>query len=91
MVNGVYAFLHQKRKGSCLFVMGTGTGKTIQSLAAAEMLSVGKWLEQHPGKTLEDAYASDGVIHYRHVVMCPGHLQEKWKSSIEKVFPMQKP
>ena len=90
MVNGVYAFLHQKRKGSCLFVMGTGTGKTIQSLAAAEMLSVGKWLEQHPGKTLKDAYASDGVIHYRHVVMCPGHLQEKWKSSIEKDIPYAK-
>lgn len=91
MINGVYEYLRHKSKGSVLFIMGTGSGKTIQSAAAAEMLYVGKWLEEHPGKTLADAYAKDGVINYRHVVMCPGHLVEKWKDSLEKEIPYAKP
>ena len=90
MINGVYEYFRHKKRGSVLFVMGTGTGKTLQSSSAAEMLYVGKWLEQNPGKTLADAYAHDGIINYRHIVMCPGHLVEKWKESIEEEIPYAK-
>lgn len=90
MINGVYEYFKHKKRGSVLFVMGTGTGKTLQSSSAAEMLYVGKWLEQNPGKTLADAYAHDGIINYRHIVMCPGHLVEKWKESIEEEIPYAK-
>lgn len=91
MVNGVYEYFRKKKKGCVLFVMGMGSGKTLQAAAEAEMLYVRRWLEAHPKKTLVDAYERDGVINYRHIVMCPGQLVEKWRDSILKDIPYAKP
>lgn len=90
MVNGVFEFLKDKRRGSVLFCMGTGTGKTIQAAAVAEMLHVDRWLKKNPGKTLADAYEKDGIIHYRHIIMAPGHMVEKWKKEIKREIPYAK-
>ena len=91
MINGVYEYFRKRKRGSVFFIMGMGSGKTLQASAEAEMLYVRRWLEAHPDKTLADAYAGDGVIHYRHVVMCPGQLVEKWKKSILADIPYAKP
>ena len=89
MVNGVYEYLRTGKKRA-LFVMATGTGKTIQAAAEVEMYYVGRWLEQHPGKSLSDAYAEPGLINYRHIVMCPGHIAGKWAKEIKKEIPYAK-
>ena len=91
MVNGIYEYFRKKKARYALFSMGTGSGKTIQAATAAEMLYVGKWLEEHPDKTLKDAYSRDGVINYRHFVMCPGHLVEKWCKELRDRIPYAKP
>lgn len=90
MVNGVYEYFRKRHK-YVLFCMGTGSGKTIQAASAAEMQFVGKWLREHPDKTLADAYEQDGIIHYRHIIMCPGHLVEKWKAELLREIPYAKP
>lgn len=90
MVNGVYEYLRTGKKRRALFVMETGTGKTIQAAAEVEMYYVGRWLEQHPGKSLNDVYAKPGIINYRHIVMCPGHIAEKWAKEIKKEIPYAK-
>lgn len=91
MCNGMYQYFRKKVADWVLFIMGTGTGKTIQALVAAEMIYVGKWLEQHPDKTLKDAYAEDGIINYRNIIMCPPHLCKKWKEELLKEIPYAKP
>lgn len=91
MVNGAYEYLMQKKGDYILFAMGMGSGKTIQAATAAEMLHVGKWLKEHPDKTLADAYEKDGVINYRHFIMCPGHLVEKWYKELKREIPYAKP
>lgn len=91
MVNGVYEYFQKSKKNYVLFSMGTGSGKTIQAATAAEMLYVGKWLKEHPDKTLADAYAKDGVINYRHFIMCPGHLVNKWRKELHREIPYAKP
>lgn len=68
---------------------GMGTGKTIQGAAVVEASFIEDWLKKHPDKTLYDAYQKD-VINYRCVVMCPGHLVEKWAAEIEKEIPFAK-
>ncbi len=91
MVNGVYEFFMKKISDYAILSMGTGSGKTLQGALIAEMMYVGKWLRENPGKTLADAYADDSVINYRHFVMCPGHLVKKWRSFIAKQIPYAKP
>lgn len=91
MSNGVYEYFRKTKSKNALFVMGTGSGKTIQAAVTAEMLYVGKWLEQFPDKTLTDAYMEDGIINYRHIITCPGHLVKKWEKELEKEIPYAKP
>lgn len=91
MVNGACEYLMRKKGDYILFAMGMGSGKTIQAATAAEMLHVGKWLKEHPDKTLADAYEKDGVINYRHFIMCPGHLTEKWYKELKREIPYAKP
>ena len=86
--NGINALRRHKIKYG-LGIEGMGCGKTIQGAAVVESYFIEKWLRQHPGKTLVDAY-QDNVIHYRSIIMCPGHLVEKWKSEIEKEIPYAK-
>ena len=91
MVNGACEYFSRKKGDYILFAMGMGSGKTIQAATAAEMFYVGKWLKAHPGKTLADAYEKDGVINYRHFIMCPGHLVEKWYEELKREIPYAKP
>lgn len=69
---------------------GMGTGKTIVGAAACESFFVRKWLRSHPKCTLEDAYREDGIINYRVVIMCPGHLVQKWHDEIAREIPFAK-
>lgn len=87
-VNGDVALLENGRYA--IENHGMGTGKTIVSASVAESYAVRKWLRSHPGKTLKDAYAEDGVITYRNIVMCPGHLVEKWASEVAREVPYAK-
>ena len=91
MVNGVYEYFRKKVSDYAILSMGTGSGKTLQGALIVEMMYVGKWLRENPGKTLADAYADENVINYRHFVMCPGHLVKKWRSFIVKQIPYAKP
>lgn len=88
-LNGDVALLEH---GSYGFVThGMGTGKTIVGAAACESFFVRKWLRSHPKATLEDAYRADGVINYRVVIMCPGHLVQKWHDEVQREIPFAKP
>lgn len=91
MVSGGINLLTGKKKhGSSryLFVAeGMGCGKTIQSLSIVEGFFNEKWLRQNPGKTIEDAYSSADNINYRVIVMCPGHMVEKWCREIRSQIP----
>lgn len=78
--NGKYAILNH----------GMGTGKTVVSMSVAESYSVRKYLRSHPGKGLADAYERPGVINYRNVVMCPGHLVGKWAKELSEQIPYAK-
>lgn len=77
------------KKNYVLLNMGMGVGKTIQSITMCETREVEKWLKRNPGKTVKDAYSADNV-HYRAVVMCPGHLPHKWAKEIERNIPYAK-
>lgn len=67
---------------------GMGTGKTIGGAAVCESFFVRRWLRMHPGCTLKDAYEKDGLINYRVIIMCPGHLVQKWHDEIMRQIPM---
>lgn len=69
---------------------GMGTGKTILTAGVAESFFVRKWLRSNRGKTLRDAYEKAGVINYRNIVMCPGHLVAKWAEEIKREVPYAK-
>ena len=69
---------------------GMGCGKTIEAASSCEAIAVGKWLKSHPGKTLKDAYVSDGIINYRAIVMAPSHLVEKWGQEVREEIPYAK-
>ncbi len=73
-------------KNYAILNMGMGVGKTIVSIATCEKREVEKWLKQHPGKTVKDAYLNDN-IHYRSVVMAPGHMLNKWARTIKENIP----
>lgn len=69
---------------------GMGCGKTLEAASACEAIAVEKYLKAHPGKTLKDAYERDDLIHYRTIIMAPGHLVEKWASEIREEIPYAK-
>lgn len=87
-VNGDVALLENHRYA--IINSGMGTGKTLMASCVAESFFVRKWLRSHPDKTLADAYASDSNISYRNIVMCPGHLAEKWAKEINEEIPFAK-
>lgn len=87
-VNGVTALLKKSRYA--ILNMGMGTGKTICSLAIAEGFFVKKYLEKHSDMTLKDVYVDEKRIAYRNIVMCPGHLVQKWADEIKCEIPYSK-
>lgn len=66
---------------------GMGTGKTVQAAGICEGYFVRKYLRANPNKTLRDVYLEEGIINYRNIVMCPGHLVEKWANHIKSEIP----
>ena len=96
MVHGMKALLlgvgknrKERRRTSssyCIVNEGMGTGKTLQSAALCEAVGVAEQLNK--GATLKDVYeqGSEGA-NYRNIVMCPGHLVEKWAEEIRSEIP----
>ncbi len=77
---------------------GMGSGKTLQAACMCEAYVVQKELQniktqlspEEAEKTLADIYKDEGRINYRNIVMCPGHLVEKWAREIEEQVPYAK-
>ena len=78
--NGKYAILNH----------GMGTGKTITAPSVVESYFVRKFLRSNPKASLADAYKESGVINYRNIIMCPGHLVQKWADEIKGQVPYAK-
>lgn len=94
MVNGITALLSGKKSAGksryCFVNLGCGTGKTIISLAACEKYHIDRYLRLHPEKTLSDVYSDPEAVSYRTVIICPGHMVEKWKREAENQVPFAK-
>ena len=97
MVHGVKSLLlgvgnkKERRKNHSRYAIlneGMGTGKTIQGAAICEAVGVAELL--HGGATLKDVYGASDNVHYRNIVMCPGHLVEKWAAEIREEVPYSK-
>ena len=66
-----------------------GTGKTAQAAAICESYFVKKEMRRSH-RALKDIYMDESLVKYRNLVMCPGHLLEKWKGEIERQIPYAK-
>lgn len=88
-INGAVALL-EKCSNYAILNNDMGTGKTIVSASVIESYFVRKWLRKNDGKTYRDAYLDRENVTYRNVVMCPGHLVEKWASEMNKQIPYAK-
>lgn len=84
-VNGDVALLENGK--FAILNHGMGTGKTLTTGAIAESYFVRKWLRKNPKRTYADAYSKEGLVTYRNIVMCPGHLVEKWAEEIKSEIP----
>lgn len=84
-VNGVFELLN--RSSYAILNEGMGTGKTAQAAGICEGYFIKKYFKSNPGKTIRDAYLEEGTINYRNIVMCPGHLVQKWADHIKDEIP----
>lgn len=89
ITNGVISLL-DGHSSYAIIAEGMGCGKTVQAAAICDGYAVSQYIKKHPNETLKDVYSDPGKIRYRNIVMCPGHLVEKWKSEIEKEVPYSK-
>lgn len=99
MVHGMKALLlgvgknrRERRKTAssyCIVNQGMGCGKTLQAAAVCEAVGIAEQLNK--GATLKDIYeqGAEGA-NYRNIVMCPGHLVEKWAEEIRSEIPFAK-
>ncbi len=87
-LNGVIARLRKAKY--TIINNGMGTGKTIEGASICEANFVAKWLRENSSKSLKDAYIDQANIHYRHIIMCPGHLTAKWAEEIRNEIPYAK-
>lgn len=94
MVNAITALISGKKSAGkaryCFVNLGCGTGKTIISLASCEKYHVDKYLRENPHKSLADVYSDPDCINYRAVVLCPGHMVEKWVREAQTQVPFAK-
>ena len=86
-VNGIIAL---RKNGSKYGLLneGMGVGKTIQALSVVEGYFNEKDMEKH-ACSLKDSIES-GRVAYRSVIVCPGHLVNKWAQTIEEEIPQAK-
>ena len=87
-INGDVALL--ERGKYAILNHGMGTGKTITAPSVAESFFVRKYLRSHPKEFYADAYKEPGLIKYRNIIMCPGHLVQKWADEISRQVPYAK-
>jgi len=87
-VNGIIALKKQGVKYGILNEC-MGVGKSIQAASVIEAYFVEKYLKENPKKQLTDAYM-EGIINYRAIIICPGHICEKWVKEIEEEIPFAK-
>ena len=87
-INGDVALL--ERGKYAILNHGMGTGKTITAPSVAESFFVRKYLRSHPKESYADAYKEPGLIKYRNIIMCPGHLVQKWADEISRQVPYAK-
>lgn len=83
-VNGVIALKESGSKYG-LLVEGMGVGKTIQALSACEGAYNAEYMKKKVCN-LKMALGS-GEVNYRMVIMCPGHLVNKWAETIRAEIP----
>ncbi len=89
ITNGVIKLL-DGRSSYCIMAEGMGCGKTVQAAAICDGYAVKQYQKKHPGESLSEIYSDPEKVKYRNIVMCPGHMVEKWKSEIEKEVPYSK-
>ena len=87
-VNGMISCLKDDKY--CIVNEGMGCGKTLEGAVAVDGYMTQKYLTAHPDKTLTDVYRDPDCIKYRTIVMCPGHLVQKWVEEIEEQIPYAK-
>ncbi len=99
LFNGGEGNKRERRKFSSRYAIlneGMGSGKTLQAAAMCEAYAVEKELRKNEGRkvsekvSLKDIYSDPKRIKYRNVVMCPGHLVQKWAREIEEQIPYAK-
>lgn len=88
IVNAILNYLRNARYA--FLTEGMGVGKTCQTLGICEGFYVEKYFREHPGATLADVYAERNRIKYRHIVMCPGYIVEKWAKTLSNEVPFAK-
>lgn len=88
-VNGAIA-LHNSGIRYAILNEGMGVGKTLQGISTVEGIAVEKYRKIHPKATLEDIYRDEKALNYRAVIICPGHLVDKWKEEILAEIPYAK-
>ncbi len=86
-VNGIISL---RKSGSKYGLLneGMGVGKTIQALSVVEGYFNEKYMTKH-ACSLKETLES-GEVAYRSIIMCPGHLVNKWAATIEEEIPQAK-
>lgn len=84
MVNGLVALLD--KSSYAIINQGMGCGKTIQGASTVEAYFVKKYM-QRTGEDIKQVYSDLSKINYRVVIMCPGHLVEKWAKECRQEIP----
>lgn len=81
---------HLKRNRSGLIIAKMGSGKTLMGLGIAEKYFVDRAVRRGEIRDIKDAYRDAESLNYRVVIMCPGHLVEKWANEIVMEVPFAK-
>lgn len=81
---------HLKKNRSGLIIAKMGSGKTLMGLGIAEKYFVDRAVRRGEIREIKDAYRDAGSLNYRVVIMCPGHLVEKWANEIIMEVPFAK-
>lgn len=87
IVNGIIECM---RHSSYVFLNeDMGCGKTLQAIGVMEGFFVRKAAEGY-GKPVKEIYQDSSLVNYRHIIMCPSHLVEKWAEAIRADVPYAK-
>ncbi|MCG8538720.1 MAG: hypothetical protein MJA82_02120, partial [Clostridia bacterium] len=85
IINGAVELL--KESSYCIINGGMGVGKTLMSSMISDKYHQDRIREVFKIDSLSELTQKSA---YRTIVMCPGHLTEKWKEEIEIEIPLAK-